>query len=56
MLKNPYFGQPVYQKMITTLRKQLCWPNMKSKTTDCLSKCLDCQQMKVEYQHPTSLL
>jgi hypothetical protein len=54
--KNPYSGHPGYQKMITTLRKQFYWPNMKSETTDYLSKCLDCQQVKVEHQHPTGLL
>jgi hypothetical protein len=29
---------------------------MKSETTEYLSKCLDCQQVKVEHQHPTGLL
>jgi hypothetical protein len=42
--------------MITTLRKLFYWPNMKSETTEYLSKCLDCQQVKVEHQHPTGLL
>jgi hypothetical protein len=31
--KNPYFGHPLYQKMITTLRKKFYWPNMKNETT-----------------------
>jgi hypothetical protein len=54
--KNPYFGHPGYQKMITTLRKQFYWPNMKNETVEYLSKCLDCQQVKVEHQHLTGLL
>jgi hypothetical protein len=29
---------------------------MKNETTEYLSKCLDCQQVKVEHQHPTGLL
>jgi hypothetical protein len=41
--KKSYFGHPGYQKMITTLRKQFYWPNMKNETTEYLSKCLDCQ-------------
>ena len=42
--------------MITPLRKLFYWPNMKSEKTQYLSKCLDCQQVKDEHQHPTSLL
>ena len=42
--------------MITSLRKQLFWPGLKSKLVDYLSKCLECQQVKSEHQHPTSLL
>jgi hypothetical protein len=29
---------------------------MKTDTTDYLEKCLECQQVKVEHQHPTGLL
>jgi hypothetical protein len=50
--KNPYS----YQKMISVLRKQFYWPNMKTDTTDYLVKCLECQQVKVEHQHPVGLL
>ena len=42
--------------MISALRKLFYWPNMKSETTEYLSNCLDCQQVKVEHHHPTSLL
>jgi hypothetical protein len=54
--KKSYFGHPGYQKMITALRKQFYWPNMKNETTEYLSKCLDCQHVKVEHQHPIGLL
>jgi hypothetical protein len=54
--KKSYSGHPGYQKTITTLRKLFYWPNMKNETTEYLSKCLDCQQVKVEHQHPTGLL
>ena len=56
MHKPPYVGHPGYQKMITTLRKQLFWPNLKAYLVDYLSKCLECQQLKVEHQHPAGLL
>jgi hypothetical protein len=54
--KKPYSSHPGYHKMITALRKLFYWPNMKSETTEYLSKCLDCQQVKVEHQHPADLL
>ena len=54
--KKPYYGHPSYQKTITKLRKLLYWPNMKGETTEYLARCQYCQQIKVEHQHPTSLL
>ena len=54
--KNPYSGHPGYQKMITTIRNQFYWPNMKSEIAGYFSKCLDCQQVKPKHQHPTGLL
>ena len=35
---HPYARHPGYQKMITTLRKQLFWPNLKRDLVDYLSK------------------
>jgi hypothetical protein len=52
--KNSYSGHPRYRKMITSLRKQFYWPNLRTETTSYLSKCLDCQQVK--FEHPTGLL
>jgi hypothetical protein len=54
--KKMYSGHPGYQKMIATLRKLFYWPNMKGETTKYLARCQDCQQVKVEHQHPTGLL
>ena len=42
--------------MIIALRKLFYWPNMKNETTEYLSKCLHCQQVKVEHQHLADLL
>ena len=54
--KKSYSSHPGYQKMITTLRKQFYWPNMKNETVEYLSKCLDCQQVKAKHQHLIGLL
>jgi hypothetical protein len=41
--KNPYSSHPRYQKTITTQIKWFYLPNIKYKTNEYLSKCLDCQ-------------
>ena len=38
------------------LRKEFYWPNMKGETIECLAKCIECQQAKVEHCHPVRLL
>ena len=54
--KSPYFGHPGYQKMITMLRKQYFWPNMKNKVDKFIAICIEGQQVKAEHQHPVGLL
>jgi hypothetical protein len=54
--KKSYSGHTGDEKMITTLRKLFYWPNMKNESTEYFSKCLYCQQVKVEHQHPVGLL
>ena len=54
--KRPYSGHPGCQKVITMIRKDLFWPNMKKEVAEYLSHCIECQQFKVEHQHPTGLL
>ena len=56
MHKPPYAGHPRYQKMITSLWKQFFWPNLKIDLVEYMSKCLECQQVKAEHQHPIGLL
>ena len=56
MHKPPYAGCLGYQKMITTLIKQLFWPKVEVYLIDYLSKNLECRQVKVEYRHPIGLL
>ena len=52
----PYSGHPGYQKTITTARKQYFWPGMKKDMAEYISRCMKCQQVKVEHQHPAGLL
>ena len=54
--KTPYLGHPCYQKTVTMLRKEYFWPNMKSEVAEYIARCLDCQQVKTEHQHPAGLL
>eukprot|EP00253_Pinus_taeda_P026215 PITA_26215 len=51
-----YTGHPGYQKMVTALRKEYFWPRMKKQVAEYLAKCLECQQIKAEHQHPAGLL
>eukprot|EP00253_Pinus_taeda_P006100 PITA_06100 len=53
---NHYAGHPGYQKMITAIRKEYFWPGMKRNIVEYLARCLECQQIKVEHQHPAGLL
>ena len=56
MHRPPYVGHLGYQMMIKTLRNQFFWPKLKADLVDYLSKCLECQQVKAEHQHPAGLL
>ena len=51
--KWPYSGHPGYQKMITMIRKDLFWPNMKKEAKEYLARCIECKQVKEEHQHLT---
>ena len=54
--KTPYSGHPGYQKTITMLRKEYFWPNMKTELAEYIARCFQCQQVKIEHQHPAGLL
>jgi hypothetical protein len=38
------------------VRSQYFWPGMKKEVANYISKCLECQKVKTEHRHPTSLL
>ena len=54
--KSPYSRHPRYQNMITMLRKKYFGPKMKNEVSEYIARCIECQQVKAEHQHPTSLL
>jgi hypothetical protein len=50
-----YVGHPGYQKTIVAVRNELFWLWMK-KDVDYISKCMECQSVKVEHRHSVGLL
>ena len=42
--------------MISLLRKEYFWPNMKNEVVEFLARCIECQQVKAEHQHLAGLL
>ena len=52
----PYSGHPKYQKTIAIARKQYFWLGMKKDMAEYISRCMKCQQLKVDHQHPAGLL
>ena len=54
--KTPYSDHPGYQKTIAISRKQYFWTGMKKDTVEYISRCMKCQHVKVEHQHPRGLL
>lgn len=51
-----YAGHPGYQKMVTAIRKDYFWLGMKKNIAEYLARCLECQHIKAEHQHPAGLL
>ena len=54
--KSPYSGHLGYQKMITMLRKDYFWPNMKNEVAEYIARYIECKKFKAEHRHPTCLL
>lgn len=53
---KPYSSHPGYQKTLKAVKKLHYWSNLKKEVAKFVSKCFDCQQVKVECKHPTNLL
>ena len=54
--RSPYSRHPGYQKIITMLRKEYFWPNMKNEFVGFLARCIECQQVKSQHQHTAGIL
>ncbi|KAK2449583.1 hypothetical protein QL285_008768 [Trifolium repens] len=54
--KSSFSIHPGSIKMYHDLKKGYWWPNMKAEIADFVSRCLICQQVKVEHQKPGGLL
>lgn len=52
---KPYLGHPRYRKTLIAVKKFYYWPNLKKEVEGFVARCLDCQEVKVECKHPTSL-
>jgi hypothetical protein len=51
-----YVGHLDYQKIITAVISQFFWSGMKKDIVDYITRCIECQKMKVEHKHPAGLL
>ena len=47
--QTPYSCHPGYHKTIDTTRKHYFWVGMKKDIAEYISKCMKCQQVKVEH-------
>jgi len=54
--RRSHVGHLGYQKMVTTMRQLHYCPRMKEYNVEYITKCLECQQMKVEHKHLVGLL
>ena len=53
---SAYSVHPGSTKMYHTVKDTYCWNRMKKDVAEFVSKCLTCQQVKLEYQRPAGLL
>ena len=43
----PYAGHSGYQKTVAAVRKKYYWPGMKNDVAKYISRCMECQKVKV---------
>ena len=53
---TPYAMHPCTTKMYKDLKKHIWWPRMKMDVIEYVTRCLTCQQVKVEHQRSGGLL
>ena len=47
----PYAKDSGYHKKVAAIRKQYYWLGMKNDVAEYISRCMECQKVKVEHQH-----
>ena len=52
----PYHAHLKVKKMHANLKKIYFWVGMRHNVADFVARCLECQRVKVEHQHPSNLL
>jgi hypothetical protein len=56
MQNVPYAGHPGYQKTMAAVKIHYLWPGMKKEIVEYISRCMECQKVKVEHIHLAGLL
>jgi hypothetical protein len=56
MHKVPYVGHPGYQKTMAAVKSHYFWPSMMKEIAEYITRCMECQKVKVEHRHPAGLL
>ena len=54
--RSPYATHQGYQNLFSAIKKYYYWSGMRKDIAEYLANCLECQQVKVEHQHPVGLL
>ena len=54
--RTPYSAHPGVKKMHANLRRLFYWNGMKHDIADYVARCLECQRVQAEHQHPAGLL
>ena len=52
----PYAGHPGYQNIVATIKSHYFWPGMKKEIAEYITRCMECQKVKVENRHLAGLL
>jgi hypothetical protein len=51
-----YAGHPGYQKIVVAFKRHYFWPCMKKYIVEYITRCMECERVKVEHRHPAGLL
>jgi hypothetical protein len=54
--RSLYFAHPSVKKMYVDMKKLFFWLGMKRDVVHFISKCLECQEVKVDHHHPKGIL